>query len=514
MNTNSIPGYKLAGLILGVLLAVVIILGPDVGAEIALERGLPPYAPKLALALLVWTFTWWIASPVPLAVTALLPGLFSSVLTGITPGALGYKDTSTAIRDIWRSYADPVIILFLGGFLLTGILSESGLTRRIAYVLVTSRLGRVNLYFTALMLWTACWFLSWWISNTAATAILYPIALVLVTRIPNLSRRYQEFLLLGLAYAATAGGLATPIGTPPNLIAIKQASDIAGISLSFTSFMILGIPTAIITLLLGYFILLAYFKPEKEMRGEIIQLLEEERRKISRITREELFALGVFVFTITLWILRSLPDIFSSAGFAELYENTKILKQVIPDDAVPPLLAIVIAFTMPSFVKIKPFNWEKIREWIEWDVLLIFGGGLVLGSVMLRTGFGEYITRSIAQMFGEITPFTLLLVAGLVAFVLTQFSSNTAVAAMTCPLVTQLGKGLFGEIVGAQASIISGIMASIAFTLPISTPPNAIVFASGRIQLKNMIICGLIRGTLTLISSLLIWLHGLPLILK
>lgn len=504
--------YRIVGLILGPLLAIAILLGPNIGAEFAPKDY--PYAPKLALAMLVWTFVWWVASPLPLGVTALLPAVFSSVVAGFAPQAIGYTSTSAAVSDIWKTYMSTTIVLFLGGFMIAGALAEVGMDKRIAYALAASRFGRRNLHTLALALWTSCWFVSMWISNTAAAAIMYPIALGVITAVPRLSTKYQEFLMLGLGYAATMGGLATIIGTPPNLIAVQQAAQ-AGVQIPFFSFMILGVPTAIIGLLVCFFVMLLYFRPEKEMAPEAIKVVEEEKAKLGKMTREQWIVTIGFILAVFMWIARGFPAIFESMGLTDLAKSTEIITKILPDDCVPPIIIAIALFAFPKFFTKKPLKtiltWEGVNRYISWDILLIFGGGLVIGNALLKTGLGKWLAVSTGALFGGLSPFIIFLVAALTAYIITQFTSNTSTAAMICPIVIALAiEGGFGKITAAQASIIAGIMASIAITLPISTPPNAIVFGSGKIQLKNMIANGLIIGLILLVVYSAIWIYGLP----
>ncbi len=486
---------KPLGLALGPLLALAMSLYP---APASMAQYAPtgfPEAPKLVLAIAAWTFAWWVSGALPLGITALLPGVCASILYASYPKAFGYASASAAVKAVFSTYMDPTIVLFLGGFILASAIAATGLDKRIAYGLAASRFAGESAASTSFMIWTACWFLSMWISNTAATMILYPIALSILTASGSRpGSKFGEFLMLGLAYAASAGGLATIIGTPPNLLAVSALENAKVASIPFAAWMVFGIPISIVALAILYAVLGTIYKPGAMGTSMPREKIREFGRALGPMRKEEGIVLGGFATTVALWIIRGLPDALRYTAPA-LAERLSPIEAFLPNDCVPPLIVALALFAIPA--SLRPYTplltWETGTKYVEWEVLLIFGGGLVLGDAILRSGLARWMA---AGLMGERTGIALLAAIGVaMGFAMTQFTSNTSTAAMLAPLIVGIGRELGMGAGGVAFAVVSSALAtSFALMFPVSTPPNAIVYGSGYVRMDRMAFVGLILG--------------------
>ena len=488
-------GSRPLGLALGPSIALAICLYPTPASMAQYAPAGFPDAPKLVLAIAAWTFAWWVSGALPLGITALLPGVCASILYASGPKAFGYAGAGAAVKAVFSTYMDPTIVLFLGGFILASAIAATGLDKRIAYGLAASRFAGESLARTSFMIWTSCWFLSMWISNTAATMILYPIALSILTALGSRpGSRFGEFLMLGLGYAASAGGLATIIGTPPNLLAASALEGAKVASIPFANWMIFGIPISIAALMTLFAALWAVYRPGAEGRSMPREKIREFRRALGPIGRGEGMVLGGFAITVALWIIRGLPDALRYTDPA-LAESLSPIEVFLPNDCIPPLIVGLALFAVP--ISLRPYRplltWEAGTKYVEWEVLLIFGGGLVLGEAILKSGLAKWMA---AGLMGERTGAVLLAAIGtIMAFAITQFTSNTSTAAMLAPLIVGIGRELgIGAGGVAFAVVSSALAASFALMFPVSTPPNAIVYGSGYIRMNRMALVGLLIG--------------------
>lgn len=483
------------GLALGPLMALAISIFPTPASMAQYAPSGFPDAPKLVLAIAAWTFAWWVSGALPLGITALLPGVCASILYASYPKAFGYASASAAVKAVFSTYMDPTIVLFLGGFILASAIAATGLDKRIAYGLAASRFAGESIARTSLMIWAACWFLSMWISNTAAAMILYPIALSILTALGSRpGSKFGEFLMLGLGYAASAGGLATIIGTPPNLLAVSALEGAKVASIPFAKWMAFGIPISTAALATLFVTLWILYRPGAEGFSMPRGRIEEFRRALGPIGRGEGIVLGGFALTVALWLLRGLPDAlrYTNPALAEALSPIEVL---LPNDCVPPLLVGLSLFAIP--ISLRPYRpllaWESGTKYVEWEVLLIFGGGLVLGDAILKSGLARWMA---AGLIGERTGAALLAAIGVaMGFAMTQFTSNTSTAAMLAPLIVGIGRELGMGAGGVAFAVVSSALAtSFALMFPVSTPPNAIVYGSGYIRMDRMAIVGLALG--------------------
>lgn len=443
--------------------------------------GLTPAAARLA-AVVAWVLIWWITEPVPIPVTALLGPALVVVL-----GVAGAKET-------FAPFGDPIIMLFLGGFLIAEAMSLHGLDRRIAFTLLGSRAvggdpRRVLVAFAALAAG-----LSMWVSNTATTAMLYPIALGVLatleptdaaTRAPEVgTRRFGIGLLLACAYGSSIGGIATPVGSPPNLIAIGQLQALAGIRVSFVQWSAVAGPIAIAMFAFATIWLHHRFSTTVERSAEARRALAQGRAQLGPIGRGERNVVVAFLLAVTLWVVPGLIAAVSNAPRA------RAIADLFPEGVVA-LLAASLLFVLPVDWRARRFtlDWHAAAR-LDWGTLLLFGGGLALGGAMFRTGLAAAFGHALTEFTGARSVFALTVAFTVFAILFTEVASNTATATMLCPLA----------IAAAQAAGVSPVPpaigcalgCSMAFMLPVATPPNAIVYGSGRVPIGAMVATGFV----------------------
>mgnify|MGYP003835767909 CR=1 FL=1 len=412
-----------------------------------LPGNLDPAAVRTGLAVLSLAAILWLTEALPLALTAILVAIVASL---------------TGCLDVTRSFAGfahPLIFLFLGGFGMAAALSRQGIDRWIASRILV--LGRGRFHPTAIALFLVSALLSMWISNTATVALLLPVALGVLARVSegtpaDTARREGTYLMLGIAYSASIGGIGTLIGTPPNAIAA------AALGIGFSEWMGIALPLVAILLPVLFLLLRLVVRPGRIAPFEI-------QRQDFEFTRPRVATLAVFVGAITCWL----------AG-APLSRHFGIESGFDTIVAVTALLVLAIA---------RLVDWRDIDRATDWGVLLLFGGGITLSRVLGVTGASAYLADRI-RLLAEGWP-TLLLVGVLVLFMifLTELSSNTASTALMVPIFAAVAADL-GRSPRALVLPIA-MAASCAFMLPIATPPNAIVFASGRVTQGEMMRAGL-----------------------
>ncbi|MBI5622203.1 MAG: SLC13/DASS family transporter [Elusimicrobia bacterium] len=444
------------------------LIGPLLGALLWLGLGtcgLLPEARNLAGVMACVVF-WWVAESLPLAVSALL-GSCACVLLGVAPA-----------RKVFAAYGDPVIMLFLGSFWLAKAMARHGLDRRIALRLLS--VPSLNRSPAALMtgLAAAAAMVSAWVSNTAATAMLLPVVLGMLSAIPAESRdpRFESRLLLMLAFAASLGGLATPVGTPPNLIGMGMLERLAGIHLSFFAWMKLGVPLAVVSLAFAVLLLCRRLDAPPGWGG-LRRYLDEERARIGPWTRGEKATAMALSLAVVLWLF---------AG------------EAVPE-GVAALLAASLLFVLRDGHGAPALTWDAACG-IDWGVLLLFGGGMSLGGLLFDTKLADSLGQALASLLGVRSPFGTAGVSAGLALVTSELSSNTASANVAVPTALALAKTT-----GAAPSypaLAATLAASFGFLLPVSTPPNALVYGTGKVRLRDMMRFGLV---LDVFGFVLIW---------
>ncbi len=443
-------------------------------------------AGRATLAMMIWMAVWWLSEAVDIAITALLP-LAAFPLFGVArmPAAAA-------------PYAHPLIFLFMGGFLLSLSMRRWGLDRRIA--LVTLRLVATTPANMVLGFMIATAVLSGLVSNTATAAMMLPIAMSVVRLAPRspdqavadvlaageseTDENFAVCLMLGIAYAASIGGIATIIGTPPNVFLVSFVRDTIAepyrTEISFASWLLLGVPLAAVFLPLVWLLLTRCLFPVGRQRIDAGQnLVADELRRLGTPNRGELVTLIVFGVTAVLWIFRPLLVRWSwGEGATAVYPLANLT------DAGIVMTTAIVLFVIPIDVRQRTFvmDWRSTQE-LPWGVLVLFGGGLSLATACEVNGVAEFLGSLSRYISGVSTPMLVVCVATAVIF-LTELTSNTATTATLLPVLAALAPGL-----GVHPYLLvfpAALAASCAFMLPVATPPNAIVFASGRVRIGQM----------------------------
>jgi sodium-dependent dicarboxylate transporter 2/3/5 len=408
---------------------------------------------------------WWVFEPVPIPVTSLLPLAVLPLLGVLTPAEVG------------QAYGSPLILLLLGGFLLSKAMEHSGAHRRIALGMVglfgASSGRRLVLGFMA-----ASALLSMWISNTATTLMLLPVVLAVLDATEHRDELSAP-LLLGVAYAASVGGLGTPIGTPPNLIFMQVYEQTTGQAVSFTQWMGWALPVVVLMVPAMAFVL------TRGLRGAIAVELPE----VGRWRTEERRVMIVFALTALAWITRGEPFGGWSSWLGLPGAN----------DASVALLAVVVMFLVPDGKGQRLLTWERAST-IPWGVLLLFSGGICLARGFVNSGLSELMGQWLSGMTG-IPVFALILIICLTVSLMTETTSNTASTTLLMPVLAAaaLAAGIRPELIMVPAAM----SASCAFMLPVATAPNSVVFGSGLITTARMAREGILLNLLgaAIISS-------------
>lgn len=429
------------------------------------------------IAVATWMIIWWVSEAVPLAVTALLPVVLFP-LTGIS-----------TIKEATAPYGDRFVFLFLGGFMLALAMEKWHLHKRIALRIVLicgSSALRIILGF---MIATA--FLSMWISNTATTLMMLPIAASVIGLVkgkiedPKMAKKFAVVLLLSIAYAANCGGIATLVGTPPNLAMAGAISEGYGIKIGFLEWMVIGVPFSIIMLLLTYFLLTKVLHKVKipDFAGGK-ELIHKEYQKLGSMSTAERRVLWIFAGTALLWVGKS---------FINSIQNAIELN----DTSIAIFSAILLFIFSSGQAKTKLLDWEDTSR-LPWGILLLFGGGLNLANVFKTSGLMELV----AGMFIDQTAFGILglmLVLTVIALFLTEVMSNLALVVVFVPVVAAIAEGM--GLSPLQFAVPVTLAASCAFMFPMATPPNAIVFATGEISIPQMARTGLVLNIVAAIVA-------------
>lgn len=411
------------------------------------------------LSILVFVAVLWLTEAIHVSITALLVPLLA-ILFGVfnTPAALA-------------NFSNPIIFLFMGGFALAAALNKQELDKAIADKVLIIAKGKMSV--AVFMLFGVSAALSMWISNTATTAMMLPLVLGIMNKVDqNKDRNTYVFVLLGIAYCASIGGIATLVGSPPNAIAAAE------VGLSFTEWMALGLPISLVLLPIAMIILYMMTKPKLDHTFELDHAPVEW-------TNSKKITLSIFLLTVTLWIFGK-PINAMIGGFSKF-------------DSLVAIGAIVLLGAS------RVVEWKDVEKTTDWGVLILFGGGICLSNILKATGTSVFLAHSLSGFLEQAG--ILLTILAVVAFVvfLTEFASNTASAALLVPVFATIAEAL-----GMSPVILSALIAvaaSCAFMLPVATPPNAIVFASGHIKQKEMMRIGMVLNLICiLVLTLFAWI--------
>jgi sodium-dependent dicarboxylate transporter 2/3/5 len=455
---------------------------------------LRPEAHRLA-GILLLTFIWWVTEPIPIAATGLLAVVLCVVL------GVGSDSGRDATRAVLAPFADPSVFFLLGGLFIGRAMMRHGLDRRLALSLLCTRwAGRSP--GTLLMTVGLCvTLISMWISNTAAAAMMCPVTIGIISVLSTNNAgfahsRFATALLLITAFGASVGGIATPIGTATNVVALGylRRPDVLGRSVDFLGWCAVGIPMMAI-IFVGMFLWLRMLSPADRLNMPALrEYLRTEYDQLGPWKRGEVNTLIVFLIVVALWIA---PGVMAIAGAAEAQ---RAFNRVLPEEIIA-LLAPVLLFLIPVDFGSRRFTLESADfQKIDWGTILMYGAALSLGVLMFRTGLAEVVGRGIFNWLGTNDLWVLTAVAIAAGILLSEVTSNTATASALLPVIHQL-------CVGAGVDPLFPLLgvtfaASFGSSLPVSTPPNAIVYSTGLTPVRRMIVGGL---GVDVVAGIVIW---------
>ena len=426
-------------------------------------------AASLTAAVTLLCALWWIFEPVPIPFTSLIPLAVFPLFGVLTPAQVG------------QSFGSPLILLLMGGFMLSTAMADSGAHRRIALYMV-NLFGGGSARGLVLGFMAAAALLSMWISNTATTIMLLPVALAVLEQT---RKKMRIPLLLGIAYAASIGGLGTPIGTPPNLIFMQVHLDQFGSAPSFPQWMGWGLPVVVLLVPLAGLWLTRGLKLAKPVELPEVGAWRPSEKRV----------LALFALTAFFWITRQAPF----GGWSGL------LSLPMANDASVALIAVVLMAALPNGEGSRLLRWEAASK-IPWGVLLLFAGGISIAAAFVQSGLADNLAGKLTALAG-LPPWLLILCICLSVTFLTEVTSNTATASLLMPLLaaTATATGLSPALLMVPAVL----SASCAFMLPVATAPNAIVFGSGKVRIRDMARAGLVLNlagavVITLVCLLLV----------
>jgi solute carrier family 13 (sodium-dependent dicarboxylate transporter), member 2/3/5 len=467
---SKLPPLRLTGLIAGPTAFLLLMLGTGI-------EGLSP-AGQAAAAITLLMAIWWVTEAIPIYATALVP----IVLFPLT-GVLDVGETTA-------HYGHELIYLFLGGFLLAIAIQKWGLHRRIALSIVS--LFGTNPTKLVLGFMVATGFLSMWISNTASAMMMVPIGLAVVNQLTRLLREqdpdidirpghfpFGMALMLGIAYGASIGGVATIIGSPPNAIFVGYVSQIHDVEISFLRWMFYGLPVAAVGMIIAWYYLTRVAHPvEIQSFPGLIEVIDEERRGLGTLKGPEARVLVIFCLVAGLWILRGLTAPWlAELGLGGLNDTTIAI------------LGGLLLFLVPAKLEEKKFllEWDDAHQ-IPWGILILFGGGLALAGGIEASGLAAWMAERLHIL--ENAPILIVLAVLIVLIIfLTEVTSNTSTASIFVPMVAVLAVVIGVHPYVLMIAVVTA--ASCAFMLPIATPPNAVVFASEYVTMRQMMRAGI-----------------------
>ena len=419
------------------------------------------FDPAATAAITLLCALWWIFEPVPIPFTSLLPLALFPMLAVLTPAQVG------------QAYGSPLILLLLGGFLISEAMADSGAHRRLALYMV-NLFGGASARALVLGFMTAAAVLSMWISNTATTLMLLPVALAVLG---GADRRLAIPLLLGIAYAASIGGIGTPIGTPPNLVFMQVYADQFGEPPTFPQWMGFALPVVVVFVpLAGWWL----------TRGVHLERPVDLPR-VGAWTPVEQRVLAMFALTALAWVTRRAPF----GGWSEWFGLPTA------SDASVALLSAVLMAMLPAGNGRRLLRWEAARK-IPWEVLILFGAGITIASAFIQSGLADRIAEQLTILTAVPTWVMILLICLTVTF-MTEVTSNTATSSLLMPLLASASTAM--DVNPMLLMVPAAMSASCAFMLPVATAPNAVIYGSGKVRVADMARAGL---ALNLVGALII----------
>ncbi len=456
-----------------------IILLPFIFSIVLLILGISDNV-TLSLFLMCWMVAWWIFEVLPLGITALIPMVFAPIA--------GLMD----LKEIAINYSNPVIYLFLGGFMIARGLEKTRLSERIALQILkfTGKSDRGIVIGFIL----ATGFLSMWISNTATTVMMVPIAIsvtnFLKESLPVTSENegipaMEIALFLGIAYSANIGGIMTPIGTPPNVVFVGYLDELFQYKIDFFKWFLITAPTGVLVMLAMYKLTQVMFPYRVPVNLDFQDYVKRKIQVLGKVSGEQKITLFVFVFTAFLWIFKGLIH--------------KAIGQSILSDTSIAIFGGILLFLIPKDFMVRDLflgkaKWTSVLEVediskLPWNIVLLFGGGMALANILKDAGIIQMATNYFAGLNLADTYWLIFLLALLTLF-LTEIMSNVALCVVALPVIMNLGvsQDIHPFVMALPATLCS----SFAFSMPVSTPPNAIVFGTNRVKVVHMVKAGVI----------------------
>jgi len=475
-------------------------------------EALTPESHKL-LAIMTLVAIWWITEPVAIPVTSLI-GPTLCVIFGVV-----------SMKEAFAAFGNPMIFLFMGGFIIAKAMMVNGLDKRIAYGIMSMKWVGDNPRRIFLSIGLACMVCSGWISNTATAAMMFPIALGLLEAIREMmaangrnidlsSYKYATGLMLMTAYSCSIGGVLTPIGTPPNIMMIGflAEKDPNLYHISFFDWMVWGFIAMVVYFVIAYVVLSRMFPADVKHIEGAQEFIREHVNELGKWTTAQKNTLFAFLVAVTLWVL---PGVLNVA-FGSDSEILKQYNKIFPE-AVVAMIGGLLLFFLPTNIKKgeMTLRWKEAVTGIEWGTLLLFGGGLAMGGMMYSTGLSAWIGDQIVAMMGG-HPSEMLFVAVfcIASLLMSELTSHTAAVGMIGPLA--VGAAISAGFSPIPVAVGVALSSSLGFMMPVSTPPNAIVYASGYIPITKMIksgaiidVVGILFVTIPLVLLLVKWVMGI-----
>ncbi len=517
-----------------------LVLGPAAFVFMLFFVDLDPTNPMVTrmAAVIAWMAIWWITEAIPLSATALLPIVLFPLLgimrgraqsaAGLIdeqganlPEGIALGDLDIVFPNVAAQYMDWIILLYLGGFIIATAVEKWNLHKRIALNILRIIGGQPHRLVLGFMVATA--FLSMWLSNTATAMMMMPMGMSLVLLYEELNEKtrlaggsvdarapnFALTLLLGIAYSASIGGVATLIGTPPNGVLVTQMGQLFpdAPEFAFMTWMSFALPMSFVFLVTSWVLLTRFVFPlpaSTPFSGKAF--INAEIENLGPITTEEKRVRGVFIAVAVLWMTRKERlfgadvDIFGWSHYLDLLFvklGAAPISSLIDDGTVSIAMALTL-FVIPASKQVggRLMDWEDTKK-VPWGILLLFGGGLAIAKGFSTSGLGTYMASQLQVMLGDASPFAIVLSTVGFITLLTEVSSNVATISLALPIMASLSQAI--EVHPLLLIIPTTLAASCAFMLPVSTPPNAIIYASGRVPITKMVIAGLWLDLLSVI---------------
>ncbi|MCG8528914.1 MAG: SLC13 family permease [Opitutales bacterium] len=490
-QTHSRTNTQNVGLILGFVLCLLALLffHPDPSR--------PEVGKMTAIVLLM--ATWWVTEAVPLAATSLVPMVLFP-LVGIASG-----------KQIAGSYMNSIIFLYIGGFLIALAMERWNLHRRIALTIIHAIGKKTDLMILGFMVAAA--FLSMWISNTATAVMMLPIGLAIISQMETefgkeRAHKLSLALLLGIAFSCSIGGVATPVGTPTNLAFLKIFEDTfpSAPAISFGQWFLMGLPLSIVVLICTWFLLTKLLCRVDQSMVIDREIIRNEIRKLGKLKYEEIVVLAVWVLTACLWIFRGdlTIGIFTIPGWKNLWSGFAMV-----DDSTVAVLMALLIFVIPSGKNSpgKAIIEVDVFRNLPWSAILLFGGGFALANGFTSSGLTEYLALQFGKM-GDMPIILVVILACVGVTLVTELVSNIATVQMFVPVLASWA--VAQEVNPLLLMVPATIVSSMAFLMPVATPPNAVIFGSERIRIIEMVRLGLWIKVAAVIITILVVLLLMP----